>query len=108
MEELLPSGKIRVQVDPTLLKLVPVYLQRRAKDVGLLTDLLEDKDFAGIQSIGHKLRGHAGTYGFNHLTEIGTNLESAAILSDSKTILDLTQKLARYLDVLEIAPEKTG
>ena len=107
-EKLLPSGKIRVEVDPQLLVLVPVYLQRRAKDVGLLTDLLTDQNFAAIQSIGHKLRGHAGTYGFDQMSEIGTHLEAAAKASDSKMIQTLTQMLSKYLAVLEIAREEAS
>ncbi len=87
-----------------LLVLVPSYLSRRSKDLVLVQDALLAGDFEAIRTIGHKLRGHAGTYGFDQLSIIGMDIESAAKLEDAVAVQRLMQLLKDYLEHVEIAP----
>jgi HPt (histidine-containing phosphotransfer) domain-containing protein len=103
-EEILPSGKIRVNVKPLLMQLVPTYLLRREDDLTQLQALLGKLDFKSIQSIGHKLAGNAGTYGFHEISRIGFEIEAAAKSQDPVRIEQNTRALADYLCRLEVAP----
>jgi HPt (histidine-containing phosphotransfer) domain-containing protein len=101
-ENIAPSEKIRVQVKAILMELVPAYLKRRSEDVDLLHSYLELQDFKSIQTVGHKLRGNAATYGFHELSKIGAEIEAAAQLHESAKIQDLTQCLLSYLSKIEV------
>ena len=101
-EEALQSGKIRVQVNPILVELVPIYLRRRDEDVRTLVSMLETGDFLKIQTVGHKLCGNASTYGFHELSRIGSQLEAAAKAHEVSKIEELTRDLTTYLRRLEV------
>lgn len=84
-------------LDPILRRRLPQYLERRRAEVAPLRGALAAGDFATIQTIGHKIKGHAGTYGLDALGDIGRALESAAAASD---VASLTQSIAAMDELL--------
>lgn len=68
---------------------------------------LAKPDLALIQSLGHKLRGSAGSYGFTELTEIGTELEDYAKVSNKILIEKAIGNYQLYLKRLKISYRKT-
>ena len=96
------SEPIRVKVDPDLADLIPGYIEKRRQDVGKAEKLLQAGQFEELRSIGHKIKGSGGGYGFSGLSEIGAALENAAKAVDGEQIKITLSKLQNYLERLEI------
>jgi HPt (histidine-containing phosphotransfer) domain-containing protein len=52
--------------------------------------------------IGHSVKGSGGGYGFDAISEIGFQIEQAALNEDRERIADEIEKLAAYLEPMEI------
>ncbi|MDZ7736139.1 MAG: Hpt domain-containing protein [Gammaproteobacteria bacterium] len=96
------NNKVTVTVDPDLEALIPGFLENRHKDVQAMTEALNTREFATIQSIGHSLKGVGGGYGFSRISDIGAGLESAAREQDSAAIQALIASLQDYLGNVEV------
>lgn len=77
------------KIDSDLKDIIPNFMSGRQKDIGLLETAIGESNFAEIQSIGHKLKGNAGSYGFDGLGQIGAGIETAA----KEKKLDVIEKL---------------
>lgn len=87
-------------VPPELLHLIPGFLDRRMNEIIQMRNMLDDKDFNGIRSIGHKLKGHGASYGFPKISEIGSELQDAAIHHERKAINELIDRLEEEVGYL--------
>jgi len=94
--------KIIIQVDPDLEELIPGFLENRIADIAKLRASLNDKDYANIQSIGHSTKGVGGGYGFDLMSELGAEIESAAKENDADKIGEKINQLDDYLQRIEI------
>lgn len=77
--------------------LIPDYIEGRKQEVIQLQSLLSQKDFSGLQKIGHKLRGSAGSYGFSELSEFGQEIEEGAMEKDERSVKSAILKIRIYL-----------
>jgi signal transduction histidine kinase/CheY-like chemotaxis protein len=75
----------------------PKYLEDRRTDLAGAVKAFVHKDFAPIQSFGHRIKGNALTYGFAKLGELGKELEAAAIAKDSEQIQAALNKIDEFL-----------
>jgi HPt (histidine-containing phosphotransfer) domain-containing protein len=96
--------KIIVHIDDEdVLELAPGYLVNRRKELPTLRNALAQRDFETLRSLGHKMKGSGGGYGFEYITGIGVNLESFAKVQDAPPIERIIAELQDYLDRVEIA-----
>lgn len=96
---------IIVKIDPDIEDLIPGFLENRARDVGTLRDHLNANNFADIRIIGHSMKGAGGGYGFDQITDIGDEIEKAALAEDSNKITEQISVLADYLARLQTIPD---
>jgi HPt (histidine-containing phosphotransfer) domain-containing protein len=96
------EGKIVAMVDEDLQDLIPGYLDNRLKDIDALLASLDQGDYETIRSIGHKMKGSGGGYGFDGITDIGRAIEEAAKNGHREEIQAQTEALKIYLERLEI------
>ncbi len=68
--------------DPAVLALLPRYLSRRADDILTMRDALARSSFEPIAQLGHRIRGSGAAYGMPLVTQIGRQLERAAMAGD--------------------------
>jgi len=94
--------KIIIQVDPDLEDLIPGFLENRNTDVEKLRSALDDSDFENLRSIGHSIKGVGGGYGFDLMSELGADIESAAKESNADEIREKINQLDNYLQRVEI------
>jgi HPt (histidine-containing phosphotransfer) domain-containing protein len=94
--------KNRVYIDQDLEVLIPQYLENREEDIKELKQLIEEENYEKIRIIGHSLKGSGGGYGFDYLTELGSQIEKNAELKNAEEIRRLIQSLESYLNNLEI------
>jgi len=92
-----PPDRITVSIDKDLEDIVPVFLNNRRKDLQTLRTALSQHDFETIRTLGHRMRGDGGGYGFDAVSQIGATLESAAIRRNRPVIQQQTQQLEEFL-----------
>lgn len=93
------KGKqITVRTAVQLRKLIPGYLESRRKDVASLTEALKKGDYETIETMGHRMRGSGGGFGFQTITNIGESLEKSAKNGDSEHISQYICDLQDYLE----------
>jgi len=95
------NDKIRVSIDPDLEDLIPGFLGNRRQDVERIRTLLAGADFDEVRLIGHSMKGSGGGYGFDPITEYGSEIEQAALLKDGAAVTAALGKLADYLARVE-------
>ena len=96
------DGKIIVQVDPDLEDLIPGFLENRNSEVEKLRDELDVNNFESIISMGHSIKGVGGGYGFDLMSELGANIETAAKNNDAETVKENIERLDDYLKRVEV------
>lgn len=88
---------IRVEISRDLEDIVPTFLENRKKDLQTLHAAVASRDFATLQTLGHRMKGDGGGYGFEAISEIGGRLESAVKRQDLPTIEHCIAELEDFL-----------
>lgn len=99
------SDMVRVSIDPDLKDLIPGFLQNRRHDVQMLQEAVAIGHFDTIRTLGHRMRGDGGGYGFHPISDIGHALEKAAIERNTADITACIQELFTYLGRIEVVYE---
>ncbi|MBA2251254.1 MAG: Hpt domain-containing protein [Nitrospirales bacterium] len=98
-------GPLRISIDPDLRDLIPGFLQNRRLDIQALQEAVVVGNFDTIRTVGHRMRGDGGGYGFHMISEIGHALETAALQKNSQEITVRVQELTTYLGRIEVVYE---
>jgi HPt (histidine-containing phosphotransfer) domain-containing protein len=96
------EGKIVVYVDEDLQDLIPGYLENRLKDIAAIHESLARGDYEEIRSLGHKMKGSGGGYGFDEITNIGQAMEQAAKIGNKEEIARQAEALKTYLETVDV------
>ena len=96
------DDRITIEVDEDLEDLIPGFLENRNSDVEKLRQAAEASDFEELRSIGHGLKGVGGGYGFEQMSQLGAEIETAAKSQELDTIKDRVEQLASYLQRVDI------
>lgn len=92
-----PTDQITVEISRDLEGIVPTFLDNRKKDIRTLRGALVTQNFKTVQTLGHRMRGDGGGFGFDRITEIGAAMERAAKLEDLLTIEQHIVQLEDFL-----------
>ena len=90
-----------VHISPEIKDLIPIFMASLAKYLQKLNKALEDQDIETIERIGHKMMGTGGSYGLQVISEIGVDLENAAIEKNQELIRQKIEEFAIYLERVE-------
>jgi HPt (histidine-containing phosphotransfer) domain-containing protein len=96
------SERITAHVDADLRDLIPGFLANRARDVVNMRAALTAGQLDSIRIAGHSMKGVGGGYGFDGITEIGAAIEKAALAGDLEAVGTAVDRLADYLDRVEV------
>lgn len=99
------SAKILIHVDPDLLELAEPYLAKRKEEISVLETSLQAGDHKAVQSLAHKMKGVAASYGFEELSRLGAELETAAKISNAEQMAQTLRQIRDYLSRVEIQKE---
>jgi HPt (histidine-containing phosphotransfer) domain-containing protein len=88
---------ITVYIDQALEEIVPGFLENRRRDVQTLETALRESNLAQIQTIGHRMKGDGGGYGFDAISVMGAALEQAAAREDRNAIRRHIDELIDFL-----------
>lgn len=82
-----PDAPLGLQrLDAALQQMTPTFLQNRHRDVTALQAAITEKNFNHIKTIGHSIKGLAGSYGLHGIGTIGSAIERAASAQDIEQI----------------------
>ena len=101
-----PAGRVVVRVDAELAELIDGFLANRWVDARVIPELLADGDYEAVWRRGHNLKGVGAAYGFEFLTELGAQLESAARRPDPEAVRRCVAALEDYLARLDVRVEE--
>ena len=63
------DATIPVEIDRELSVVVPGFLENRQLDCGLIERLLAEGAMSEIRTLGHRMKGSGGSYGFDEISE---------------------------------------
>ena len=89
---------IHVEISRDLEDIAPIFLENRRKDLQTLRVAVGAQDFATLQTLGHRMKGDGGGYGFDAISQTGARLESAAKQQDLPTIKHCIVELEDFLN----------
>lgn len=98
MNEAPYPDRIIVEIDSEVESIVPEFLENRRKDCLTISSLLGRDAFSEVRTLGHRMKGAGGSYGFDDISVLGEIIEEAAMGGDSTTIMKAVQRLSAYLD----------
>jgi HPt (histidine-containing phosphotransfer) domain-containing protein len=96
---------IVVYVDPDLADLIPRFLANQQTALATMQAALQQHDYETIRHAGHKMKGSAGGYGFDALSDLGATLEQGAQVGDHATLASCLASLEHHLQHVEIRYE---
>ena len=91
-----------VRVDPDYADLVPGFLDNRRSEIDIIRNSAARGEFFEIKRLGHGMKGAGAGYGFDVITDIGRNLENAAINEDVSAIEAELERLDRWLSGVRV------
>jgi|GEM_PF-260727 len=101
----LNEAKLSVRIDKDLQDIAPKYLESRRADVATMLHALKDGRFETIRVLGHSMKGSGGGYGFDEITQLGEEIETAAQRQDLKQLKVKINELFQYIDHVEVVYE---
>ena len=91
------NNAIYIKVDRRLAALLPRFLANCRRDVERMRGAVQSGDLAVARSLGHKLMGAGGFFGFHEASSLGREIERAARDGDTRAAASLIEQLDRYL-----------
>jgi HPt (histidine-containing phosphotransfer) domain-containing protein len=90
------------EIDKELEEIVPAFMNSRKKDIESLKNFFAEKNYEEIRSIGHKVKGTAGSYEFMELSEIGSKIEKAAADHDDEALGSLVIEYEDHVNAIDV------
>lgn len=110
LELTLPSAALKVNLNPDSRDLLPEFLEGIRENLFELKNLIETQQFSIVAAIATNMRVSGRLHQFEEVSAIGARLEQAASRSDLNWGLQLCERLASFLDEMQISgvqdPEK--
>ena len=97
-----PLGKYQALVSKRVLDLLPTFFRNRRHELECLRQALAARDFEQLRHLAHRMRGVGGSYGFDHVTTLGREIEQCARYQDVARIAELLTEYADYLTNVRI------
>ena len=100
-QEATPSAREEEPIRGTMEDLKRQFIENRLRDLPALRTALREKDFELVGTIGHRIKGLAGSYGLHAIGAIGLALEQAASKQDASAAMAQVSKLMAAIQQAE-------
>ncbi|OGS46276.1 MAG: hypothetical protein A2539_02800 [Elusimicrobia bacterium RIFOXYD2_FULL_34_15] len=91
-----------IYISPEIKEIIPVYIERRKKDLMVMHEALSKNDLEIIKKLGHKIKGTGSLYNLDKISAIGKELEIAAKNNKPEHIKKIIEEFSDFLNNLEI------
>jgi HPt (histidine-containing phosphotransfer) domain-containing protein len=98
-------SEFKVKVAKDLEDLIPVFMSNRRKELDTLRVALAASDFEQLRQLGHRMKGVGNSYGFEHVSELGKQVEEGARSGDRASLEACIKDYSEYLSKVEVAYE---
>jgi HPt (histidine-containing phosphotransfer) domain-containing protein len=98
-------SEYKVKVAKDLEDLIPTFMSNRRKEVDSLRVALAASDFEQLRQLGHRMKGVGNSYGFEHVSVLGKQVEDGARSGDRASLEALIKGYGEYLSKVEISYE---
>ena len=92
----------KIQLDKSILPLIPDYLENRKEDIQRIKFALEKLNFNVIEDLGHKMKGSGKCYGFEKISMLGHRIEAFAKQKKAGEIEESVGQMQDYLSNLQL------
>lgn len=92
----------RVEVDAELYELVPLFMETMHSNIVEMREAVDAGNFDLICRHGHSQKGLGSTYGFDYLSHLGLNIETAGRQKNSSEVRALLERMDKYLQKVQI------
>ncbi|HEX8751497.1 MAG TPA: PAS domain S-box protein [Nitrospira sp.] len=96
-----PSARDEEPIRGTMEDLKRQFIENRLRDLPALRTALRENDFELVGTIGHRIKGLAGSYGLHAIGAIGLALEQAASKQDASAAMAQVSKLMAAIQQAE-------
>ena len=95
-------GATPFHFEPRLARIYPVFFASREEDLNAYAACLavDPCDWAGLEKLGHRMKGAGSSFGFPQVSQWGEDIESAAIEQQEERVRALFEQLKTYLDTV--------
>lgn len=92
----------RLEISKELEDILPLFLDTVTKNIAAIHVALQTGDFETVRTLGHRMKGAGGGYGFHRVTELGREIEMAAKESNVDRCRTLNDELSQYMADTEV------
>ncbi len=89
--------EIKIHISSDLEPLIPQYLENKREDLKILQAALERKDWKTLEEVAHLIKGSGASYGFQSLSTMAMDMESAARKKEFEVISQLIHNFDHFL-----------
>jgi HPt (histidine-containing phosphotransfer) domain-containing protein len=95
----------KVKVAKDLEDLIPTFMNNRRKELDALRVALAASDFEQLRQLGHRMKGVGNSYGFEHVSLLGKQIEDGARSGNRASLEACIVDYSEYLSKVEVAYE---
>ena len=95
----------KVKVARDLEDLIPTFMSNRHKELEALRVALAASDFEHLRQLGHRMKGVGNSYGFDHVSVLGKQIEEGARSGNRASLEACIVDYREYLSRVEVAYE---
>jgi len=95
----------KVKVAKDLEDLIPTFMNNRRKELDTLRVALAASDFEQLRQLGHRMKGVGNSYGFEHVSVLGKQVEEGARSGDRASLDACIKDYSEYLSRVEVSYE---
>ena len=88
-------------LDRRIAERAPLFLRNTRQNFLTMREAFDRGDLETVISLGHRMSGAGGMFGFQGITDIGAAIEHAAGLGDTDAVRKSMEALSGYLDLAE-------
>ena len=91
-----------VYIERDLQDLIPFFLEMRRKDLKFMPAALATGDWGMLRISGHNMAGTGAAYGFPEITDIGREIEAAALSCNKQKLQNCIADLTHFIEHVEV------
>lgn len=99
----LSYAEMTARIEEAIQRQRPLFLDQRRQDMKQMRDAVDQGNFESLRTMGHRIKGLAGSYGFSEIGLAGAHLEQAAKARDLASVREALTELGLLLDRAEEA-----
>ena len=97
-----PHDAMIVHVESDFEPLLGKFMTNRKKEVVTMREALAQQDLETVRKVAHGMKGAGGSYGFDRITTMATNIEHTAKTGTSAGLTEELDQLALYLEQVQV------